>query len=103
MGDRDELALLATSIQLQIDPNMSTSAMREGKQAIERWAWREACLMIAKPLVWRGIVRLTDHLLVNETASEAEVIKIVREAGACYQPKLLHLATASQPNKENAE
>jgi hypothetical protein len=56
--------------------------------------------MMANPRVRAAVNRLSLHLLQHENASEVEVIGMVSEIGARYQPILLRLAIASQPDAE---
>lgn len=54
---------------------------------IQRWAWREACLMMANPRIWRAVHVLGTHLLEHETAPESEVAEIVAAERVRYRTK----------------
>lgn len=54
---------------------------------IQQWAWREACLMIANPTIWRAVASLARHLEMDETVTVSEVSAIVQSNNVRYKPK----------------
>lgn len=65
---------------------------------IQQWAWREACLMVANPGVWRAVTSLARHLEIHEAATEREALEIAASEKVRYRPKQFPAPTfASRP------
>lgn len=85
VGDREKLETVSELTAEEI-------GLADSGRGIQQWAWREACLMMANPRVWRAVHALAMHLLEHETATESEVAEIVAAERVRYRPKRFQAA-----------
>lgn len=85
-NDREDLDVACILVAAKF--SIATATNSKEAKIIKAFAWREACLMMANPRVWRAVCSLARHLYTSERAiaMESDVAEIVATAKICYQP-----------------